>query len=43
MEELYAERMPLYERYAHHTIDTTDLRHEQVVSRVLVCLKNRHQ
>jgi shikimate kinase len=33
--ELYAERRPLYERYADFTVNCAGLTHEEVVSRIV--------
>jgi shikimate kinase len=39
-QELYLERLPLYQQYADHTIDCDGLDHEQVVSKILAQLNN---
>lgn len=39
--DLYAERTPLYEKYADVTIPCAGLNHEQVLARILKCLHDR--
>jgi shikimate kinase/REP element-mobilizing transposase RayT len=41
LESLYAERQPLYRRYAQVTVDCTGLTHDEVVERICAALKSR--
>ena len=38
IEELYEERRPLYEKYAHHVVQCAGLRHEDVVAAIASAL-----
>jgi len=40
LEQLFDERLPLYERYADTIIDCTDKNHEEVINEILFKLKN---